>query len=114
MGSNDVGILLRVGLFSIDIGVVNLHPSEGTLWVCYINESCFDSYDCVCPKKLSKFIKKRNGYCLYSEYKIQGLTNKRDSYCACYCLYIVYSTKVIGIDFKNSVLTLYYQMMKYC
>ena len=29
---------------------------------------------------------KRDGHCLYSEYKIQGLTSKKDSYCAKYCL----------------------------
>ena len=34
---NDVGIYLRDGLFESDIGIVNLHPSKGTHWVCYIN-----------------------------------------------------------------------------
>ena len=102
-----VGIYLRDGSFSSDIGVVNLHPSKGTHWVCYINENYFDSYGCVCPKKLSKFILKRNGYCLYSEYQIQ----KNDSFCASYCLYIIYLTKVLGIDFKSAVLNLYYQMI---
>ena len=100
-----VGIYLRDGSFSTDMGIVNLHPSKGTHWVCYINENYFDSYGCVCPKKLSKFIIKRNGYCLYSEYQIQ----KNDSYCASYCLYIIYLTKVLGIDFKSAVLNLYYQ-----
>ena len=102
---NDVGIYLRDGPFESDIGIVNLHPSKGTHWVCYINENCFGSYGIVCPKKLSKFIIKRNGYCLYSEYQIQ----KNDSYCASYCLYIIYLTKVLGIDFKSAVLNLYYQ-----
>ena len=102
---NDVGIYLRDGPFSSDIGIVNLHPSKGTHWVCYINENYFDSYGCVSPKKLSKFIIKRNGYCLYSEYQIQ----KNDSLCASYCLYIIYLTKIVGIDFKFAVLDLYYQ-----
>ena len=102
---NDVGISLRDGPFSSDIGIVNLHPSKGIHWVCYINENYFDSYGCVCPKKLSKVIIKRNGYCLYSEYQIQ----KNDSYCASYCLYIIYLIKVLGIDFKSAVLNLYYQ-----
>ena len=84
-----VEISLGDGQFSSDIGIVNLHPSEGTHWVCYINKNYFDSYGCVPPKKLSKFIIKRSGHCLYSEYKIQGLTNERDSYCVSYCLYIV-------------------------
>ena len=68
LGLNDVGIYLRDGVFKSDIGIVNLHPSKGTHWVCYINENHFDSYGCAPPKKLSKFIIKRNGYCLYSEY----------------------------------------------
>ena len=59
---NDVGIYLRDSPFKTDIGVVNLHPSKGTHWVCYISEIYFDSYGCVCPKKLSQFIIKRNGY----------------------------------------------------
>ena len=104
---NDIGIYLRDGLFKSDIGIVNLHPSKGTHWVCYINENYFDSYGVVCPKKLSKFIIKRNGFCLYSEYQIQ----KNDSYCAGYCLYIIYLTKIVDIDFKSAVLNLYYQRL---
>ena len=59
---NDVGIYLRDGPFKSDIGIVNLHPSKGSHWVCYIYENYFDSYGVVCPKKLSKVIIKRNGY----------------------------------------------------
>ena len=101
---NEVGIYLRDGPFESDIGIVNLHSSKGTHWVCYINENYFDCYGVVCPKKLAKFIIKRNGYCLYSEYQIQ----KSDSFCASYCLYILYLTKVIGIEFKSAVLNLFY------
>ena len=71
LGLSDVGIYLRDGPFPSDIGIVNLHPSKGTHWVCYINENYLDSYGCAPPKKLSKFIIKRNGHCLYSEYQIQ-------------------------------------------
>ena len=105
IGLDNVNIYLRDGPFKSDIGIVNLHPFKGTHWVCYINENYFDSYGIVCPKKLSKSIIKRNGYCLYSEYQIQ----KNDSYCASYCLYIIYLTKVLGIDFKSAVLNLFYQ-----
>ena len=105
IGLNNVNIYLRDGPFSSDIGILNLHPSRGTHWVCYINENYFDSYGVVCPKKLSKFIIKRNGRCIYSEYQIQ----KEDSYCASYSLYIIYLTKIVGIDFKSAVLNLYYQ-----
>ena len=108
IGLDNVNIYLRDGSFSSDIGIVNLHPSRGTHWVCYINENYFGSYGCVCRKKLSNFILKRNGYCLYSEYQIQ----KIDSFCASYGLDIIYLTKVLGIDFKSAVLNLYYQMMK--
>ena len=45
LGLNDVGIYLRDGPFKTDIGIVNLHPSKGTHWVCYINENFFDSYE---------------------------------------------------------------------
>ena len=100
-----VVIYLRDGDFSSNYGVVNLHPSRGSHWVCYINENYFDSYGCVPPRKLSKFIIKRNGRCLYSEYQIQ----KNDSFCGSYCLYIIYLVKVLGIDFKSAVLNLYYQ-----
>ena len=102
---NDIGIYLRDRLFESDIGIVNLHQSSGTHWVSYINENYFDSYGCVPPKKLSKFIIKQNGYCLYSEYQMQ----KNDSLCASYCLYIIYLTKVVGLDFKSAVLNLYYR-----
>ena len=62
---------LRDGPFSSDIGIVNLNPSKGTRWVCYMNENYFDSYSVAFPKKLAEFILKRNGYFLYSEYQIQ-------------------------------------------
>ena len=107
IGLNNIGTYLRDGPFESDIGIVNLHPSKGTHWVCYINENYFDSYGVVCPKKVSKFIIKRNGFCLYSEYQIQ----KNDSYCAGYCLYIIYLTKIVDIDFKSAVLSLYYQRL---
>ena len=87
------------------MGIVNLHPLKGNHRVCFIKENYFDSFGCVCPKKLSKFIIKRNGYCLYSEDQIQ----KNDSFCATYCLYIIYLTKVLEIDFKSAVLNLYCQ-----
>ena len=82
---NDGVRYLRGGPFSSDIGIVNLHPSKGTQWVVKINENYFDSFGCSPPQTLSKFIIKQNGYCLYSEYKTQGLTSNRDSFCASKC-----------------------------
>ena len=66
---NDVGIFLRDGLFKIDIGIVNLHPLQGIHWVLCIHECFFDSYGITPHNKLSKFIIKRNGNCLFSECK---------------------------------------------
>ena len=81
---NDVGIYLRDGPTESETGVVNLHPFQGTYCVKYINE-IFYSYGCASPNKLSKFVMKENGVFLYSEYKLQGVTSKRDSFCASYC-----------------------------
>ena len=68
-GLDKFDIYLKDGPFSSDVGTVNLNLSKGTHRVLYINEKYFDSYGCVCPKKLSRFKIKRNGHCLYSEYK---------------------------------------------
>ena len=61
---NDVGIYLTDGPFSNDIGTVNLHASKERHWVVYTKEMYFDICGCSPPKKPSKFIIKRNGYCL--------------------------------------------------
>ena len=81
MSLNDVRIYLKYGQFESDIGIDTLHPTKGTHWVVYNNGNHFDSYGCAPPLKLSKLITKRNGQCLFSEYKIQGLTSKKDCYC---------------------------------
>ena len=51
-GLNNVGIYLRDGPFSSDIGIVNLHPSKGTHWVCCLNENYFVSNCCVLLKTI--------------------------------------------------------------
>ena len=86
IGLDNVAKYLWAGPFSSDIAIVTLHPSKGTQWVVCMNERFFDPYGCAPPQKLSRFIIKRSGFCLYSEYKIQGLTSERDCYCANYCL----------------------------
>ena len=44
---------------------------------------------------------------------IQNIKNKKkDSFCASYCLYIIFLTNVFGKDFKSAVSILYYQMVK--
>ena len=95
---------LRDGSFSSDVGNVNLHQLRGTYWVAYVNENYFDSSGCTPPQKLSGFIGNQNGHRFHSEYKIQGLTSEKVADCAAYCLYIIYLTKILGIDFKSTVL----------
>ena len=96
------GIYMRDDKFTTTSGIVNLHPTKGTHWVMFINEYYFDSYGCPPPLNITKQI--NNG--IYSEYQFQ----KDDSYCAAYCLYVLYLTNIIG--FKNADLNLYYQTFK--
>ena len=93
---------MRDDKFTTPSGIVNLHPTKGTHWVMYTNKNYFDSYGCAPPPNIVSFI--NNGF--YSEYRIQT----DDSYCAAYCLYVLYLTNIIG--FKNAVLNLYYQTFK--
>ena len=65
------GIFRRDGLLKTDKGIVCLHPSKGTHWVCYINDKFFHCYGCSSPEKLSKPNIKRKGYCLSSDYQIK-------------------------------------------
>ena len=93
------GMYMRDDKFITTCGIVNLHPTKGTHWVMFTNQNYFDSYGCPPPLNITKQI--NNG--IYSEYQIQ----KDDSFCAAYCLYVLYLTNIIG--FKNAVLNLYYQ-----
>ena len=93
---------MRDAKFTTDSGIVNLHPTKGTHWVIVVTEFYFDSYSCPPPTSILNHIKKG----IYSEYQNQ----KNDSYCAAYCLYVLYLTNILG--FKNAVLNLYYQTFK--
>ena len=66
---------------------------KGQHWFAYINGSFFDSYGFYPPRKLSSFNIKRNRHCLFSDYRIRGLTSKTDSFYAGYCLYVIYLRK---------------------
>ena len=96
------GIYMRDDKFITTSGIVNLHPTKRTHWVMFTNQNYFDSYGCPPPLNITKQI--NNG--IDSEYQIQ----KDDSYCAAYCLYVLYLTQIIG--FKNAVLNVYYQTFK--
>ena len=71
-----MGIYLRFCSFESVIKIVNLHPFQCTHWVLYFHERFFGSHGTTPPRNLSEFIIKRNGHCLFSDYKIQGLTGK--------------------------------------
>ena len=88
--------ILGDGSLETDIEINNLHLFQVTHWVLIVHEFYFDSYGTTLPKKLFDFIRERSENCSCSENKIQGLTSKRDSFCAAYCLYIISSTKVLG------------------
>ena len=101
MSSNDIEIYERDGPFEFHIGIISLHPFQSSHWILYIHESFFGSYGITPTNKQCKHNTKRNGNCLYCEYKVQGLTSKRESYCAGFSLYINYLRKILGIDFYN-------------
>ena len=87
-----VGIYMRDDKFNTTSGIVNLHPTKGTHWVMFSGKFYFDSYGCPPPTSILNHIKKG----IYSGYQIQ--TN--DSYCAAYCLYVLYLTQIIGFKMQ--------------
>ena len=108
---SDVGIYLGGGPFKTDIGIVHLHPVQSSHWVLCNHECYFDSYCITTPTNLSQIIIERNSNCFSSEFKTQGLTSTKRSFCATYCLYIFYLTEDFGINFKSAVLNLYYRKL---
>ena len=56
-----VEIYMRDDVFSASSGMMNLHPSRGTHWVCYIGENFFDSYGCAPPKIFANYIESKHG-----------------------------------------------------
>ena len=83
------GIYMRDDKFTTPSGIVNLHPTKGTHCVMFVTEFYFDSYGC--PPSLNMMSFLNNGF--HSEYQIQELLQKNDSFCAAYCLYVLYLTK---------------------
>ena len=100
-------VYMRDDQFTTNSGIVNLHPTKGTHWVLFtegasrLDKFYFDSYGCPPPKNVINQIE--NG--TYSEYQIQ----KNDSYCAAYCLYVLYLTQTLC--FEKALLNLYYQTL---
>ena len=91
---------MRDDKFTTVSGIVELHPAVGTHWVMFINEYDIDSYGC--PPLINIL-----NYLNIGQYS-ENQTQKNDSYCAAYCLYVLHLTHLIG--FKNAVLNLYCQV----
>ena len=96
---NSTRIYMRDDQITTTSGIVNLHPTKGKHWVVFSDKFCFDSYGCPPPTNILNHI----NFGIFSEYQIQ----KDDSYCAAFCLFLLYLTQILG--FKNAVLNLYYQ-----
>ena len=88
------------------IGSVSLHPFQGTQWYYIFTNVVLIHLVFHHLTKLSKLFKKRNGCCLFSDYKLQGLVSKRVSYYATYCLFIFNLTNILRKVSKTAVLNL--------
>lgn len=108
IGIQNFGIYLSDGALKTKQGLINFDNKKGTHWVCYYENNYFDSYGRKPDKRIIKQL--REGW--YSTYKIQS-TTKKDSYCASYCLYILYLIHE-GYSFKSAVLNLFFQHLNGC
>ena len=68
-----VGNYFRDGNFATKFGILNLHPSKGTHWVCYSKVCYFDSYGCSPPKTFSITKKDKQGNFVCAECQIQKM-----------------------------------------
>ena len=80
--------------------ILNLDDHKGTHWTLLVDGFYFDPFGVRPPKGIK---------CdLYSTYKIQKID---ESYCAAYCLYIIYLVDS-GLTFKQAVINLFFQRNK--
>ena len=87
------GTYMRVDVFTI----VDLHPTEGTNLVMFVDEFCFESSGC----QTSVIALEQSNGGIASEYQIQ----RNDSDCAG----VLFISFIQIIGFKNTVLEFYYQ-----
>ena len=92
-----VEIVTKSQLIKTNKTIINLDDEKGTHWTLLVAKQYFDPFGIGPPRGIE---------CdLYSSYKIQKMD---ESYCAAYCLYIVYLMES-GITFKQAILNLYFQ-----
>ena len=93
----DVEVITKSQPIRTNKTIINLDDEKGTHWTLLIDGFYFDAFGVSPPREVK---------CdLYSTYQIQKVN---ESYCAAYCLYIVYLMES-GITFKQAVLNLFFQ-----
>ena len=96
----DVEVITKSQPIKTNKTVINLDDDKGTQWTLWLDRNYFDPFGVPPPSEVK---------CdLYSTYKIQKLD---ESYCAAYCLYVVYLVES-GLSFKQAVLNLFFQRNK--
>ena len=86
------GVYMRDDKFTTTTGTVDLHPTKGTHWVMFTNQTYFDSYGCPPPTNILNL----NNKGINSKYQIQ----KYNSFCAAFCLYVLYLTQCLGFKMQ--------------
>ena len=97
-----MGTHKRDDFFSTKFGIVNLHSTKGTHWICYVGKDYFDSYRCAPPKNILSYIKSKHDKSVLSQYQF----HKKNIPCRSYCLYILFCMFLFSMDFKRNVLNL--------
>ena len=96
----DVEVVTKSQPIKTNKTIINLDDDKGTHWTLLIDGFYFDPFGVSPPREVK---------CdLYSTYQIQKVN---ESYCAAYCLYIVYLMES-GITFKQAVINLFFQRNK--
>ena len=65
------GIHSRDDKFLTFSAMVNLHPKEETSWLCFVDETFFDSPGCASPENILNEIWSKDGKWNCSEYQVQ-------------------------------------------
>ena len=58
---------MRDSKVSTKDGIVNLHPTKETHWICYIDEYYLNSNGCQPPKHLFDFLIQKYAGCVFSK-----------------------------------------------
>ncbi len=101
LGIKNFNIYMRDDKLTTKQGIINIHPTRGTHWVCYYNKNYFDSFGVKPPKSIDKQL----GTYIYSTFRIQ---KRNESQCASYCLYVLYLINIEKLPFDEAVIKLWF------